>query len=48
MGFFGEHVGLRGEIRHFRSFSDFELGGISIDNTSLRYNRASAAVVFKF
>jgi opacity protein-like surface antigen len=48
MGFFGPHVGLRGEIRHFRSFKDFDFLGVSIDNTKLRYNRASAGIVFKF
>ena len=48
MGFFGEHVGLRGEIRHFRSFGDFDVLGVTVDNTKLRYNRASAGVVFKF
>jgi opacity protein-like surface antigen len=48
MGFFGEHVGLRGEIRHFRSFSDFDVLGITVENTNLRYNRASAGIVFKF
>jgi opacity protein-like surface antigen len=48
MGFFGEHVGVRGEIRHFRSFSDFDVLGVSVDNTKLRYNRASAGVIFKF
>jgi opacity protein-like surface antigen len=48
MGFFGEHIGVRGELRHFRAFDKFDILGISIDNTKLRYNRASAAVVFKF
>jgi opacity protein-like surface antigen len=48
MGYFGDHVGIRGEIRHFRSFSDFDILGVTVNNTKLRYNRASAGVVFKF
>jgi opacity protein-like surface antigen len=48
MGFFGDHVGLRGEIRQFRSFKDFDVLGVAIDNTKLRYNRASAGLVLKF
>jgi hypothetical protein len=48
MGFFGEHVGIRGDIRYFHSFQDFELFGFNIDATKIDFGRASGAVVFKF
>ena len=48
--FFGEHVGVRGDIRYFRTLQDFDFlpllsagGGAKMD-----FNRATAAVVFKF
>ena len=46
--FFSEHVGVRGDIRHFHSFEDLEIVGISISDTKLDFGRASAALVFKF
>ena len=48
MGFFGSHVGVRGDVRQFRSFKDFDVLGVTIQNAKLRYNRASAGLVFKF
>jgi opacity protein-like surface antigen len=48
MGFFGEHVGIRGDIRYYHSFQDFELFGFNIDATKIDFGRASGAVVFKF
>jgi opacity protein-like surface antigen len=54
MVFFGEHVGIRGDVRYFHSFQvlDFlnvpgvpELG---LGGQKLDYGRAAAAVVFKF
>ena len=52
--FFGEHVGLRGDVRYFHSFQVLDflnlqnlpipgLGGKKLD-----YGRAAAAIVFKF
>ena len=46
--FFGEHVGVRGDIRHFHSFEDLEIVGISLSDTNLDFGRASGAIVFKF
>jgi len=46
--FFGEHVGVRGDIRYFHSFEDLEIVGIPLADTNLDFGRASAAVVFKF
>jgi hypothetical protein len=48
MGFFGEHVGIRGELRFFRAFQDLELLGLSIDGEKLDFGRASAGLIFKF
>ena len=48
--FFGEHVGVRGDLRHFRTLQDFDfLPLLSVgDGAKIDFNRASAAVVFKF
>lgn len=48
MIFFGEHVGIRGDLRYIHAFQDFEFSGLTIDGTKLDLGRASAAVVFKF
>ena len=48
MIFFGEHIGIRGDVRYFHSFQKLELIGISIDETKLDFGRGSAGVVFKF
>ena len=48
MVFFGEHVGVRGDVRYFHSFQKLELIGISIDEAKLDFGRGSVGVVFKF
>ena len=48
MIFFGRHVAIRGDIRYFHSFQDFEFGGFTIDGTKLDFGRAAAGMVFKF
>lgn len=48
MIFFGDHVGIRGDVRYFHSFQKLELIGISIDETKIDFGRGSAGVVFKF
>jgi opacity protein-like surface antigen len=47
MIFFGEHFGIRGEVRHFQSFQDIQVAGFAIDNTKLDFNRASIGLVLK-
>jgi opacity protein-like surface antigen len=47
MIFFGDHFGIRGELRHFHSFQDISAPGLAIDNTKLKFDRASVGVVFK-
>lgn len=45
---FGEHIGVRGDIRYFHSFEDFAPLGITLSDTKLDFGRASAALVLKF
>jgi len=47
MAFFGEHVGVRGDIRYFHSFQDLPFFG-SLTDQKLDFGRASAGLVFKF
>jgi opacity protein-like surface antigen len=46
--FLGEHVGVRGDIRHFHSFQDLEILNFPLSDTKLDFGRASAALVFRF
>ena len=54
MVFFGEHVGVRGDVRYYHSFQvlDFinlpNLPALGLGGQKLDYGRAAAAVVFKF
>jgi opacity protein-like surface antigen len=48
MVFLGEHVGVRGDIRHFHSFQDLEILNFSLSDTKLDFGRASAALVLRF
>jgi len=51
MVFFGEHVGVRGEVRYYRTFEVLDLTefpSIEVNQTSLDYGRFSGGVVFKF
>jgi hypothetical protein len=48
MGFFNQHVGLRGEVRYVRALRDTNRGsGIDFDQGRLRFWRASAGVTFR-
>jgi hypothetical protein len=49
MVFFGDHVGVRGELRRFRTFGDSGLIGLLPgDNEELAFNRAAAGLVLAF
>ena len=50
MLFFGTHVGVRGELRYFRTFGRFDLDILDgVDRQSrLDFGRASAGVIFRF
>jgi hypothetical protein len=47
MVFFGEHFGIRGDIRHFHSFQSLNIQGFALNNTKLDFGRASLAIVLK-
>ena len=48
MGYFTDHVGVRGDIRYMRGFNEQDLGFDSGDNLqALRFWRASVGVVFR-
>lgn len=50
MGYFNNHVGLRGDIRYLRGFEDLNTGNTVIDlsgNNNLRFWRVSAGVVLR-
>jgi hypothetical protein len=46
--FFGDHVGLRGDVRYFHSFPDVTIVGITLPSEKLNYSRVGAAIVFQF
>jgi opacity protein-like surface antigen len=48
MAFFGDHVGVRGDVRYFHSFQDLPFFGLSLSDQKLDFGRASAGLVFKF
>jgi opacity protein-like surface antigen len=47
MIFFGEHFGIRGEVRHFHTLQNISAPGFAIDNTKLKFGRASVGLVLK-
>ena len=51
MIFFGDHFGIRGDVRYFRSFQILDFGNfpnIGFNQTKLNYGRVAGAAVFKF
>jgi opacity protein-like surface antigen len=48
IGYFSEHVGVRGDIRYFHAFQDLEILGLQIADAKLDFGRVSGGVVFKF
>jgi Outer membrane protein beta-barrel domain len=49
MVMFGQHVGVKGDIRHFHSFQEVNLLGLSLGgDTKLNFGRASGALVLQF
>ena len=50
MGYFNDHVGLRGDLRYTRGFEDLNTGNQVLDlsgNNQLHYWRISAGVVLR-
>jgi hypothetical protein len=48
MGFMGNNIGIRGDIRYFRSFHDSDPNGIDLDLGDFHFWRGSVGVTFKF
>ncbi len=49
MVFFGEHVGIRGDIRYYHAFQELEVVGLPLPSQAkLDFGRAAAGVIFKF
>ncbi len=48
MVLFGDHVGIRGDMRYFHAFQDLDLLGFTLEGQQLDFGRASAGLVFKF
>jgi opacity protein-like surface antigen len=48
MGFFNQHIGLRGDVRYTRTLDDTDRGsGVDLDPGRLRYWRVSGGVTFR-
>ena len=48
MGFFTENIGIRGDVRYFRSMRDTDPDGIDLELGSFKFWRGSVGVTFKF
>jgi opacity protein-like surface antigen len=51
IGFFGAHVGLRGDVRYFHAFQVIDFSrfpSLPVRDTKLDFGRVSVAMVFKF
>jgi opacity protein-like surface antigen len=46
--FFGDHFGVRGDVRYFHAFSALEFAGLNLGETKLDYGRFSGALAVKF
>ena len=47
--FFGTHVGMRGDVRYFRTLGDVDFGPIDISKSdAVEYARGSLGIVFRF
>jgi hypothetical protein len=50
MGYFSDHVGLRGDLRYFRNFQvdDFDIDDVDFDRGTFNFGRASLGLLFRF
>jgi hypothetical protein len=48
MGYFGDHIGLRGDVRYFRSFQNTEANLVGLEVGHFAFYRAAVGVVFRF
>jgi opacity protein-like surface antigen len=47
MGYFSDHVGMRGDLRYLRATSDLNISGLGLDGNRLHFWRASVGVVLR-
>jgi len=45
---FGDHIGVRGDLRRFKSFSEFNFLGFGLADEKLSFNRATGGLVIGF
>jgi opacity protein-like surface antigen len=45
---FGDHIGVRGDLRRFKSFQDLDILGLSLSDEKLTFNRATAGLMLGF
>ena len=50
MGFFSDHIGIRGDIRYIRNFrvDDLSLTGVNFERGTFNFGRATGVIVFRF
>ena len=50
MGYFSDHVGLRGDLRYFRNFKvdDFDVTDVDFERGTFNFGRASIGLLFRF
>ena len=48
IGFVGDHVGVRGDLRYFHAFQDLTVLGLTLGDSNLNYGRASVGLVLAF
>ena len=48
MGYFADHIGLRGDVRYFRSFQNTEANVVGHEVGHFAFYRASLGVLFRF
>jgi opacity protein-like surface antigen len=48
IGFFSDNVGLRGDLRYFRSFQDTDPDGVDLSLGSFKFWRGTVGLTFKF
>lgn len=45
---FGDHFGIRGDLRYYHSFQDLEIAGVQLDFEKIDFGRVAGGVVVKF
>ena len=48
MGYFADHIGLRGDVRYFRSFQNTEANVVGLEVGHFAFYRGSVGVLFRF